>query len=280
MIQIITDSTSDLTAQQAADWGVKVVPLTVHFGEDAYLDRVDLPAEEFYEKLSACGDALPTTSQVNPAEFSDAFETVLARGDDVLGIFISSDLSGTYQSAVLARELLSSGRIHLVDSRSTTFGLALLVRQAVRLRDEGRSAADIAAALDSLVPRLRLLAVVDTLKYLKLGGRISAATALVGGVLGISPIIGLADGKVDSLGKSRGRKGGMKWIADRVGDTVDPALGVSFGHTNSPDALSECMEALAPLTGDAAVEFTGLIGPTVGTHAGPGAAGFAYFEKE
>lgn len=280
MIQIITDSTSDLTAEQAAAWGVKVVPLTVHFGEAAYLDGVDLTPGAFYEKLAACEDRLPTTSQINPAEFESVFESALARGDDVLGIFLSSELSGTYQSAVVAKTLLDSDRIHLVDSRAVTFALALLVKQAVKFRDAGLSAEGIVKELERLIPRLRLLAVVDTLKYLKLGGRISAATALVGGMLGISPIIGLKEGKVESLGKSRGRKGGMKWIADRVGDSIDPVPGVAFGHTNSTDALNECTEALAPLTAHTTVELVSFIGSTVGTHAGPGAAGFAYFEQE
>lgn len=281
MIQIITDSTSDLTAEQAKAWNVKVIPLTVHFGEEAYVDGVDITPEEFYEKLAACGDSLPTTSQINPAEFSDVFESALDKGDEVIGIFISSELSGTYQSAAIAKELLDSERIHLVDSRTTTFALALLVRQAVRLRDAGLSAAAIASQLTALTGRLRLFAVVDTLKYLKLGGRISAATALVGGALGITPIIGIVDGKAESLGKSRGRKGGVKWLANQVAKgTLDPSLGVSYGHTNCPEALEECMSAMVPIAGDAAVEFTGLIGPVVGTHAGPGAAGFAYFEQE
>ena len=281
MIQIITDSTCDLSAEAARRLGLKVMPLTVHFGGEAYLDGVDITPAQFYEKLAASGDVLPTTSQINPGAFVDAFEAELARGNEVVGIFLSSELSGTYQSAVMARDMVGSQRIHLVDSRTVTFPLALLLSEAARLRDEGLDGAELARQVTALSGRLRLMAVLDTLKYLKLGGRISSATALLGGALGITPIIGLNDGKVESLGKSRGRKAGLKWILGRLEQApVDPSLGVAFGHSNCPELMAECEALFAPHTAGAPRTLRCDIGSVIGTHAGPGAAGIAYFVKE
>ena len=164
MIRIITDSTCDLSARQAHDLGLTVMPLTVHFGEEAYLDGVEITPPEFYAKLAASGSVLPTTSQINPGAFADAFEAALAEGDEVVGIFISSELSGTYQSAVMAKEMIGSSRIHLVDSRTVTFPLALLLSEAARLRDAGLDGAELARQTTGLSRRLRLMAVLDTLK--------------------------------------------------------------------------------------------------------------------
>lgn len=281
MIQIITDSTCDLTPERAAALGLQVIPLTVNFGQDAYLDGVEITPSEFYAKLATCGNTLPTTSQVNPGSFADAFSAVLDRGDEVVGIFLSSELSGTYQSALMAKDMLNSDRIHLVDSRLVTFPLGLLLAEAARFRDEGLDGAQLATQISSLARRVRLLAVLDTLKYLKLGGRISAATALVGGALGITPIIGLKDGKVESLGKSRGRKAGLKWMAEQIAkEPIDTLLGIAFGHSNCPQAMEECMAAFAADTERAPYVHAGPIGSVVGTHAGPGATGIAYFVKE
>lgn len=281
MIRIITDSTCDMTAEDARALGLTVIPLTVNFGKEAYLDGVEITPDKFYEKLAACGDSLPTTSQANPAKFVEVFEEVLKQGDEVVGIFLSSELSGTYQSAVIAQEMIGSDRIHLVDSRLVTFPLGLLLSEAAHLRDAGLSAAELAAKVTELSRRVRLLAVLDTLKYLKLGGRISAATALVGGALGITPIVGLQNGKVESLGKSRGRKAGLKWMLEQLEkEPIDTSMGVAFGHSNCPEAMEACMEVFADATAGMSQPITSSIGSVVGTHAGPGAAGIAYFVKE
>ena len=276
MVRIITDSTSDLSAARAAELGIDVIPLRVFFGEEGFLDGVEMSQEEFYQRLTSCQD-LPTTSQLNPDNFLDLFQRYVDQGDQVVGIFLSSRLSGTYQSACIAREMVEGGEIHIVDSHTVTFALALLVEEAVDMRDRGLSAGEIAAALEDLSHRVRLLAVVDTLLYLKKGGRISAATAIVGGLLGINPIIGINDsGIVEALGKARGMKTGFRWIAEKVAlEPADPAYRVAFGHSNAPQAMETCMEALSnTLPTDRVIR--GGIGAVVGTHAGPGAAGVAY----
>ena len=194
MVRIITDGTSDLSAQRAAELGIDVMPMRVFFGPESFLDGVDITREEFFRRL-ASSEELPTTSQLNPDDFLELFQRYTDQGDQVVGIFISSQLSGTCQSACIARGMVESGEIHIVDSRTVTFALALLVEEAARMRDQGLSAAEIAAGVEALAQRTKLLAIVDTLTYLKKGGRISAATAAVGGLLGIKPIV-----EVDSRG--------------------------------------------------------------------------------
>src|SRR5699024_4725843 len=201
MIRILTDSTSDISPSRAAQLGVEVLPLTVLFGEESFRDGIDITSEEFYDRLSKV-DTLPTTAQIPPETFIDTFQRLTADGSQVLGLFISSEMSGTYQSAMIARSIVGEEKITIVDTHTVTFALGLLVETACLLRDQGLSLPELAAELEKLVPRCRLLAVVDTLRYLKMGGRISGVTAVVGGILGISPIISIENGLVISVGKS------------------------------------------------------------------------------
>lgn len=280
MIRIVTDSTSELTQEQARKWNIDVVPLSVLFGKEEFLDGVEISHAQFYDRLAQV-DTLPTTAQVPPDTFIELFRHYIEAGDQIVGLFLSSDMSGTFQSACIARSAVDEDNIFVLDTRTVTFGLGLMVREAIRMRDAGLSAADMASQLEELSGRVHLLAAVSTLKYLKMGGRISAATAVVGGMLGISPIIAVQDGVVVSLGKSRGRKGAFQWIARRIleQEPIDTGHLVVFGHSNAPDALAECQDACAQLV-DVANAPTSPIGAVVGTHAGPGAAGIAYFLKK
>lgn len=279
MIRILTDSTSDISPSRAAELGVEVLPLTVLFGEESFRDGIDITNEEFYDRLSKV-DTLPTTAQIPPETFIDAFQRLTADGSQVLGLFISSEMSGTYQSAMIARSIVGEENIAIVDTHTVTFALGLLVETACLLRDRGLSLSELAAEVEKLVPRCRLLAVVDTLRYLKMGGRISGVTAVVGGILGISPIISIENGLVISVGKSRGRKAGFqfirKWLDEK--EAIDTSLPVSFGHTNAPKAMEECMAFFQDKT-EGAQLCPSNIGSVVGTHVGPGAAGLAYFVK-
>lgn len=277
MIRIITDSTCDLPAERRRELGVEVLPLSVHFGTEAFRDGVDITNAEFYGRLAQAKE-LPTTSQVNPERFAEVFRLCAEREESVVGIFISGAMSGTCQSAMIARDM-EGGDVHIVDSRTVTFALGTLVEVACSLRDQGLSAGEIARRIEDLAGRVRLLAVVDTLKYLKMGGRISTATAMVGGLLGISPIITIQDGLVASIGKARGRRAALNWIADRLaGEEIDLDLPVAFAHTNAPEAMAECMDRLGPLVPGAQI-LTSEIGSVVGTHVGAGATGIVYFRK-
>lgn len=279
MIEIFTDSTSDITPAMAKKLDVRVLPLTVQFGEESFRDGLDISNSDFYGRLRNA-QTLPTTSQINPDVFISAFQEALNRGNQVVGIFVSSELSGTFQSAMIAKEMLDSGDIFVVDSRQVALSLGLLVTEAVRLRKEGWTATQMAHELTLLREKVRLYAVVDTLKYLKMGGRISATTAVLGGVLGITPIIALKDGKVESVGKTRGRKAGVQWIREQAnGEELDFSRPLVLGHTDCIQALETVMEGFSDLFPRFSEASSREIGAVVGTHAGPGAAGVAYFVK-
>lgn len=280
MIQIVTDSTCDLGERRGEELGVRILPLTVRFGEESFLDGVDLTAEEFYARLER-SDTLPRTSQLNPELLQEVFQELVERGDEVVGIFISSELSGTFQSARIAREMADRPeRIHLVDSRSVTIPMRLLVEEAVKLRDRGASSAGIAEEVRGLTGRVRMLAALDTLRYLKLGGRISGAAAVAGELLGITPLVGVLDGKVVSIGKCRGRKAALKWMEEHLKEEpIDFSRCIGFGHSACPEAMEQVMEHFSAEIAQASQVITGSLGATVGTYAGPGATGIVYFTK-
>ena len=281
MIRIITDGTSDITAQQAEKLNIDVIPMRVFFGQESFLDGVDITREEFFARLSYSQE-LPTTSQLNPDDFLEVFQKYVDQGDQIVGIFVSTELSGTCQSACIARDMVEGGEIYVVDSRTVTFALALLVEEAVRMRNQGLSAAEIAAGVEKLAQRTHLLAIVDTLTYLKRGGRISAATAAVGGLLGIKPIVGVdSRGTVEALGKARSTSSGLDWIAAHIQRTPpDPDRLVAYGHSNSPERVPVCMEALKGVLPQDQPLVIGSIGAVIGTHVGPGAVGVAYIAAE
>lgn len=274
-IRIIVDSTADLTPQACGR--VAIVPLTVHFGEEEYVDGVDLTSQAFYEKLST-SKTLPTTSQASPYAFSAAFGQAVADGDDVVAIVVSSKLSGTYQSAVIAAEDYP-GKIHVVDTRNIALGSAILTEYALRLVDEGYSAADIAAALEAARDRVKLMAVVDTLEYLQRGGRLSKTAALAGGILSIKPIITLEDGEIKVLAKGRGNKQAnrlMNQQIERLG--IDTSMPIMLGYTGTDDMLlRQYLTDSGKLWGQNVP--VSLVCGVVGTHAGPGAVAVAFFTK-
>lgn len=279
MIQIITDSTCDLSPELAETWGVRVIPLSVSFGDQTYTDGVTIDKPTFYSKLSEA-EKLPTTSQPNPADMLEQMTPLLEQGDEIIGIFLSSKLSGTFQSATIAADMAESDRIYLVDSLNATFGMGLLVQIAVRLRDEGKTAAEIVATLEELKKRIRVIAFVDTLKYLQMGGRISAATAVVGNLLGINPLISIIDGAVESIGKARGRKAAYRHLKTMFEqETADLGYPVFFGHSNDPSAMTDLEAAIRPCFEHPAETYYAEIGSAIGTHVGPGAAGIAYIAK-
>ena len=278
MIRILTDSTADITPDLARQWQVEVVPLQVNFGEETFQDGIDLTSEEFYQRLESC-DKLPTTSQPSPEAFASRFSQAAEAGDEVVAVLLSSHLSGTLQAATIAAEDYPG--IHIVDSGSVTLGLQLLVKLAVQLRDSGLSADEIVARLEEVRGRLRIFAVADDLKYLRKGGRLSGASAFAGTLLGIKPVIQVADGKVGLAGKARGMPGAyvaLFKLLDSCGG-IDITRDFMVGYTGSHKACEPILRYLVHNLGLPRCE-TGHIGTVVGTHAGPGAAGIAFFCSE
>ncbi len=276
MIRILSDSTCDFSRKDLDTLGVETVPLMIHFGGESFLDGVDISHQEFYRKLRAA-DTLPTTSQANPDQFEKVYTKYAQTQDELVVITISSKLSATFHSAQSAAEGFKPGTIHLVDSGSVSFGTQLLIREAVRLRDEGKlSAEGIARSISALVPRLRLYALLDTLRYLKLGGRLSGGAALIGGLLRVKPVVRCLEGKIEAVDKVRGSRAGLLALTARFReDGPDLPYGLSFSSADNREGMEEALSAFAPLVGNARIH-TGGMGSVIGTHAGPGAVGVAW----
>lgn len=281
-VKFIVDSAADIIPSECEALGITHLPLKVLFGTEEFADSVTISHAEFYEKLTTNPNH-PTTSQVSPAEFEAAYERVTANGDEAVVITISSKLSGTYQSAVIASEDYE-GKVFVVDSLNATVGERALLRYGMRLAAEGLSAAEIAAKLDEAKTRIRLVATVDTLEYLKKGGRISAATAVVGGLLNIKPAIALVDGVVETAGKARGVKAAnalLRQLVEKSGG-VDTSMPLCLAYSGSTD---ENLQKFVAEHGDL---WEGIgenlsissVGAVIGTHVGPGAVAVAFFGKE
>ena len=276
-VRIIIDSTADTMPQERAR--MLVQPLTIRFGEEEYIDGVTITHPEFYHKL-VTGGVLPTTSQPTPFAFQKLYQQVVDDGDTAVVITISHRLSGTYQSATIAAADFP-GQVYVVDSGSVAITAGILAEYALGLADAGRSAEAIAAALEEKKGDLRLIAVVDTLEYLKKGGRISAAVAFAGGLLSIKPVLTVEDGEVKMIGKARGVKQGYASLEQLIADQpVDFGMPFLLGYTGEDDTLLRgFLDHSADIWAGHQVRST-IIGSVVGTHAGPGAYAAAYFVKK
>lgn len=279
-IRIITDSASDMIYGDRAD--VSFLPLSVLFGDTEYLDGVTLTHQEFYEKLVE-SDQLPTTSQISPAKFEEAYQEVRDAGDQAIVITMSSKLSGTYQSAIIAAEGFE-GTIFVVDSLNVTLGERILVEYALGLKDQGLDIPAIVEAVEREKHHIHLIALLDTLEYLKKGGRISAATAFAGTLLSMKPVVALQDGEIQMMGKARGSKQGNNLLVqyiEKVGG-VDFDRPFHLGYTGlSDNLLQKYIKDSAPLWANQVDDLpVSTIGSAIGTHAGPGAIAVAFFGKE
>lgn len=278
-VQIIVDSTADVMPEIKER--LKVVPLTVHFGETEYIDGVTINYKEFYEKLVE-SDVLPTTSQPNPAAFEQAYKEVVETGDTAVVLTVASKLSGTYQSAMIAAEDYED-KIYIVDTKTVAIASGILAEYALNLVESGMDAKSIAEKLEEEKEKVCLVAMVDTLEYLYKGGRLSKTSAIVGGVLSIKPVLTIKDGEIVVLGKARGSKQGNNLLVTEI----EKAGGVDFdkplllGYTGLTDVLlQKYITDSERLWKDGTEELRYTpIGSAIGTHAGPGAVAVAFFKK-
>ena len=275
--RIITDSTADLLPQWKEK--VSVVPLTLNFGEEVYVDGISISHKAFYEKLVET-DTLPTTSQATPGAFSAEFSK-LSEGEEAVVVTLSSSLSGTYQSAMIAASEYNN--IYVVDSCSAAIGGGILVALALEMAEKGMTAKQIAAALEEEKKKIVLIALVDTLEYLKKGGRVSKTLAFAGSILNIKPVIALDEGKIVMLGKARGSRQGNNLLVQQIEKAggVDFSKPLLLGYTGLSDALLlKYIEDSKHLWAEGVeqVPYT-TIGSVIGTHAGPGAVAVAFFKK-
>ena len=281
-VRIITDSGSDCYSSDHPQ--LTVLPLSITFGDKTYRADVDLSRERFYEMLVERDD-FPTTGQVNPYAFTQAIDAAQAAGEDVVVVTLSSKLSGTNQSALTAAAQASgSTRVRVVDSKSVTVGEHVLVDYALRLADAGKGVDEIADALEAVVDRICVVGLLDTLEYLKRGGRIPAAVGVVGELLSIKPVVTVKDGLVEMLGKARGSKNGRNLLNQAVeaGGGIDFSMPVQLGYSGLSDALlRKYIEDSRALWKDYPGDELPVlrVGSTIGTHVGPGAVAVAFFRK-
>ena len=280
-IKFIIDSASDILPSEAEALGLIHLPLKVLFGEQEFSDSVDLTHKEFYEKLIET-DIFPTTSQVNPDAFATAFQKVTEAGDTAIVITLSGKLSGTYQSAMIAADDFE-GKVFVIDSESVTIGERILLQRGLALRDQGLSAAEIVEKLNEEKHHIRLLALLDTLEYLKKGGRISAAVAFTGNILSIKPVIAIENGEVSLVGKARGSKKGnnllRELIANCGGINFDKPFALAYSGL-SDHLLQKYIEDSSEIWSTHTDKLPiSSVGCTIGAHAGPGAVAIAFFEN-
>lgn len=281
MVRIITDSAADYEQNEREALGITCVPMTITFGDRDYADGVDLSKETFYKLLET--EDFPVTSQPSPERFHEVFRQVEAAGDEAVVVLISSGLSGTLQGASLGRSMLDHPeRVHLVDGGHATSAQRLVVDYAVKLRDQGLEAAEIAEKAQALVPRIRLYAVMDTLKYLQKGGRLTRTAAALGTLANLKPIIQLPDRRpVDVVGKVIGIRRALAWLVERIGkDELDPEFPIYTEYSRNRDNGLALQELLKKAGYEVDPELFFHLGPTVGAHIGPDAAGLVYVVKE
>ncbi|NLJ74681.1 MAG: DegV family protein [Firmicutes bacterium] len=273
-IHVVTDSGSDLPLKLREELGIHVVPLTVQFGDDIYRDGVDIQVEEFYERLQS-GTILPSTCQPSPADFEALYQQIAEPGDTIISVHLSSRLSGTYQSAVLASTMVDDSiNIITIDSKSASMGIGLAAVAAAEAARAGHTVEDCVQAAQYAIDHLNVYFVVDTLEYLKRNGRIGQASALVGTLLNIKPILTLNDGVVAPFEKIRGKSKAIRRIHELARALEDQYPGQSFraalthaARPNEAQVFAEILKDELPIAGDIAVSY---IGPTIGVHVGPG----------
>lgn len=275
-IRIITDSICDVPKEYVERYNIRVIPLTVNFGDESFKDGVDLSLEEFLAKLEKA-ETLPTTSQVPPVEFLSVYKEEAAAGNTVISIHASSLLSGTCTSAMMAKEQLDNDNIHVIDTLGISLGAGLLVIKAARLAEEGVDALEIVKEIEESKKRMKHIFILDTLKYLHKGGRLSLSASVLGSILNVKPILTVENGKLELFEKARGMKKAIATVLDTMkenGWTLDGKI-VGVNHIASPEYFQLLEEELKKAYNIKEI-IRGEVGTVVATHGGPGAVAFHF----
>ncbi len=278
-IRIVIDSTSDVTNEIIEKFNLKMVPLTVNFEDGSYLDKIELNSKDFFEKL-AKAEKLPTTTLVSPGAFVETFSEILMEKDKVLGIFLASELSGTYDSARMAKDMIGSDDIHIIDTRSVCLGSFALILEAIELVQQNKTIEEIVEELENVKEKIVAVAALDTLKYLEKGGRLSKGQAVVGSILNIKPIISIKEGKIAVIEKIRGKNKTVKWFDEWIEksnyDLSDKTVLLFHGRSyDQLKLLRETIEQKYKIKNIIEQE----VGPVIGTHSGPGVLGIGFLNK-
>lgn len=278
-IHVVTDSGSDLPKSVRDQYNIHVVPLSIQFGEDIYKDGVELNADDFYRILTEAA-VLPSTCQPSPADFVKCYESIAEPGDAIISVHLSSKLSGTYQSAVLASTMVSRRQIHVLDTKAASIGIGLVALAVAEAVQNGASVEEALAVGEKVVDELQVYFVVDTLEYLKRNGRIGAASALVGSLLNIKPVLTLDNGIVAPYDKVRGKAKALNRIFGLLQDYVKAhpqrRIRVGITHANCIDEVLQLRDKIHEQLkiDDIIIEY---IGPTIGVHVGPGTIALLWY---
>jgi len=277
-VKIVTDSLSDITDDLAQELGVTVVPLYVRFGEEVFRDRVEITTDEFYYKL-VHGDTFPTTTQPPPGDFIDVYKKLARETDEILVITVSSKLSGTYQSAAQAKDMIEGKcRIEVIDALSVAMGFGLIVIAAAKAAKAGAKLDELADLVRKAMPRSHLIAYFDTLKYLAKGGRIGKAQGLLGAMLSIKPILTTKEGEMAPLTRVRSLAAGMDYLYNSAAGT-SRIEAIAVEHATTPDEADKLVERLNSVFPKERI-YRSTISPVVGTYAGPNAIALTILEAE
>ena len=278
MIKIVTDSTAYLSDEYVDQHDIRVVPLYVHFGQEAFREGVDLSNKEFYARLKAAPE-LPTTSQPSAGEFHEVFKELTDAGHEIITLTISSKLSGTWNSAMAAKDMLPDAKISVIDSLNTSIGLELMVKATLDAIAAGASREEVAAKIEEMKPKVQLLFVVDTLEYLAKGGRIGNARAFLGTLLKVKPILTLQDGVIEPLEQVRSKGKAVNRMVDIVVESVGENCSEARVGVLNALALDEAYACAQEIQGRLGCTdpFVSNLGPVIGTHTGPGAIGMVAY---
>ena len=271
-IRIVTDSTADLPLAIVKELAITVIPCNLHFGQETFLDGVDMDADVFYKRLSS-ESQLPTTSQPSPGAFLETYGPMVKAGDQIVSIHVAASLSGTVNSALQAKEQLPDATIEVVDSRQVSLSLGLAVTAAARVAKSGASWEETIQVTRRALEQVRFYALLDTLEYLRRGGRIGKVKGFVGSLLRVRPLITARDGIVESVTSVRSRAAGIQYMVT-LAEEAAPIQQLAVMHSTTPqeaDSLADRLRSLVP--GGSVIQAR--IGPVIGTHVGPGAIGIA-----
>ncbi|MDD3264605.1 MAG: DegV family protein [Dehalococcoidales bacterium] len=279
MVKIVTDSTSDITRDLALSLGVTVVPLTVFFGKESFLDRVEMSTDEFYKRL--VGDVFPTTTQPSPGVFAEVYNQLAQETNEIVVIVISGRLSGTYQSALHATSMIKKKgiKVEVIDSRNVAMSLGLLVIDAANKAKSGASFDDVVSSVKNNIPRVHPYMYFDTLKYLAKGGRVGKAQGLVGSILSIKPIVTLDDGEVSPVARVRSKKAGLDHLYKFVQGYGDNIQGLAVEYANTSEDADLLIERLAELYPKEKI-IRSVVSPVLGTYMGPNVVGVFVLEGD
>jgi DegV family protein with EDD domain len=279
MIRLVTDSSAHLPQDLVAQYDIQIIPLKVIFGQETLREGVDISNDTFYQRLRAARE-LPTTTQPSAGEFLEVYSRLAAEGHQIISIHLSSKLSGTYQSAVMARGMLPEAQITVVDTPWISLALGMIVLEAARAVAAGRSYEEVLALIDRLSPKMNVIFMVDTLEYLQKGGRIGGASALVGTLLNIKPILYLKDGRIEPLSRVRTKNGALKHLVEIVQERVPSGSPVKVGILHAQaEAEANWVAQEVQARFDCRELFLTELGPVVGAHTGPGTIGLAFYSE-